>query len=523
MKRSKLLSLILVIAMTATVFAGCGGGDTGGEEQSADTGNNLIIARSTDALTLDPGYAYSEGEIDLMYHMFDGLVKFKNADLEVEPALAETWDTSEDGTEWVFHLRQGVKFHDGTDFNADAVVFSFSRLIDENHPFYGMGDYSYFDYLLGDAIKSVETVDDYTVKFTLNDKFAPFLTYMGYYSEFIVSPTAVEKYGQEFFKNPVGTGPFKFSEWKKDEYVSMTANKDYWGDVPQIDTLIWKVVPDDSTRLMELETGTVQAVKSIPPNQLEKVKSNDALIFEQVAGANIFYLAFNVTKEPFNNPLLRKAVSYAIDVPSLVASSYEGLATAAINPMPPTVFGWNNSIEGYTYNPEKAKQLLAEAGYPNGITVDLNTFTGARPYISRPLDAAEIIKANCAECGITVNIVTLEWGDHKTTLDNLEHDMGFIGWYDIPYPANFLSTMLLDGSNTGWAPQTVVDLTQKALSTYDRDEQSAYYKEVQQLVFEDTPLLPIAHSDYTIAYSKDIEGLELTVTGDINAKNVKFK
>lgn len=519
MKKRKSLALVLVVGLLATMLVGCGGGG----EVASDTGDTFIIARTTDADTLDCGYAYSEGDIDLIYHIYDGLVQFKNSDLEVEPALAESWTTSDDGKVWTFNLRQGVKFHDGTDFNADAVVFSFNRLIDENHPCYGLGDYSYFDWLLADAIDYVKAVDDSTVEIALKDKFAPFLTYLGYYSEFIASPTAVKKWGNEYFKHPVGTGAFKFEEWNKDEYIKLSRNDDYWGNKPEIETLIWKVVPDDSTRLMELESGQVQAIKPIAPNQLAKVKANDKLDLKEVAGANIFFVSFNTTEKPFDDVRVRQAVNYAVDMQKLTDSVYEGIATRAVNAMPPTIFSFDSNVPSYSYNPEKAKQLLADAGYPDGFTVDMNVFNEARPYIPRPVDAAEIIKSDLAKVGINANIVMNEWGSHASIIDNMEHQFAFNGWYDIPYPSNFLKTMVLSGSNTGYAPEKLVELADKALSTYDRDEQAKYYSQMQQVIYEDAPILPVAHSDYTAVVSSNISGFELDVLGNVNVKNVSFK
>lgn len=519
-KNRTIFALMLVFALLSTVVSGCGG--SAGQE-TPTTGDIFVIARATDASTLDCGYAYDEGEIDLMYHIYDGLVQFKNSNLEVEPALAESWTPSEDGTVWIFNLRQDVKFHDGTDFNADAVVFSFKRLIDENHPYYGMGDYSYFDWLLADAIKDVKAVDEYTVEISLNDKFAPFLTYLGYYSEFIVSPTAVKKYGQDFFKNPVGTGPFKFTEWKKDEYIKLSANEDYWDEKPEINTLIWKVVPDDSTRLMELESGQVQAIKHISPNQLDKIKSNDQLVLKQCAGANIFFASFNTEKKPFNDLRVRQAVNYAIDMDKLVNSSYEGLATRAVNPMPPTIFGFNNDVKAYPYDPEKAKELLAEAGYPNGLNIELNVFSEARPYVSRPIDVAQIIKSDLSKAGINCKLTMNEWGTHSSIMNNMEHEFAFNGWYDIPYPNNFLKAMVINGSNTGYAPDKIVELANKALATYNKDEQIEYYKEMQAIIHEDAPILPIAHSDYTAVVAGNIEGFDLDVLGNVHMQKAHYK
>jgi peptide/nickel transport system substrate-binding protein len=473
----------------------------------------FVIARSTDAKTLDAGFGYAEGEMDPIFHIYDGLVHYKNNKLEVEPALATSWDVSENGTLWTFNLRKGVKFHDGTDFNADAVVFSYTRLIDENHPYYGLGSWSYFDYLLGEVIEDVRAKDEYTVEIKLKNKFAPFLTYMGYYSEYIVSPTAVKKYGEEFFKHPVGTGPFVFEEWKKDEYIVLSKNEDYWGEKPGIDKLIWKVIPDNTTRLMELETGQVHAIKSISPDQLEKVKNNPDVELKQIAGANSFFATLNTTKEPFDDVRVRQAVQYAVDMDKLVEGVYEGIGVRAVSVLPPTVFAFDESLDPYPYDPQKAKALLREAGYPNGFDMEIHTFVEARPYIARPVDAAEIIKSDLEKVGINATVQANEWGTHKSIYNNLEHQMGFAGWFDIPHPSNFLNTLLIKGLKGGWQPEEAVELAQKALSTYDRDEQEKYWKQVQHLAYEQCPVLPIAHNAYTAAIRKNVKGFELDVLG----------
>ena len=517
MKRVAIISfsVMLLFGMFSGLYAA-------GQLEEGTQEEVFVIARSTDAQTLDAGYGYAEGEMDPIFHIYDGLVHYKNDKLEVEPALATSWDVSDDGKVWTFNLRKGVKFHDGTDFNADAVVFSFVRLIDENHPYYGLGSWSYFDYLLGDAIQDVRAVDDYTVEIELKNKFAPFLTYMGYYSEYIVSPTAVKKYGEEFFKNPVGTGPFKMSEWKKDEYITLVKNEDYWGEKPGIDKLIWKVVPDNTTRLMELETGQVHAIKAPSPDQLEKIKGNPDLELKQIAGATSFFGTFNTTKEPFDDVRVREAVCCAVDMDKLVSSVYEGMGVRAVSVLPPTVFAFDESLDPYPYDPARARRLLAEAGYGDGLDIDIHTFVEARPYIARPVDAAEIIKSDLSKVGINATVEANEWGTHKSIYNNFEHQIGFAGWFDIPHPSNFLNTLLIKGLKGGWQPQEVVDLAEKALSTYDRDAQERYWKEVQQISHEECPVLPIAHGAYTAAIRKNVGGFKLDVLGIARMHNAYF-
>ncbi len=526
--RSKagLISLIALLLLLVLFAVGCGDAENGEPAAPEEPDEKIfIIARGTDAKTLDCGYAYHEGEIDLMYHLYDGLVRFKDDEsLEIEPALAADWSVSEDGLVWTFNLRDDVKFHDGTDFNADAVEFSFMRILDENHPYYGLGDQglAYMDWLLSGAIKEVRAVDDYVVEVELNDVFGPFLMYMGIYSQFIVSPTAVETHGEDYFQNPVGTGPFKFDEWKRDEYVQMSVNDGYWGEIPAIDTIIWKVVPDESTRLMELQSGNVHAIKSISPAQLDTILASDDLAMMQVAGSNLFYAAINHQAEPFDDLRVRQAFMHAIDFDALVESVYEGLGTRAVNPMPPTLLGYNHDIEPYAYDPDRAVELLTEAGLPDGFDMDLHVFAESRAYVGRPVDAAEIFKSDLAQVGINANVVVNEWGTHRSLLREHEHQVGFIGWFDVPHPNNFLNLLVLRAVNNQYENPELEELSNKALATIDPAEQEQYYREMQEIILRDVVVVPIAHSDYTAVVLDEISGFRLDSLGNVLAHKVSF-
>jgi peptide/nickel transport system substrate-binding protein len=535
-KRKSLWMSIVLMLLLSLALVGCGNsnqqeaantdeaktkGKQEKQEKEEKEGGIFVIARSTGAEIMDPGYAWNEGDMDIVTHLYDGLVRFKNDQLEVEPALATEWDVSEDGKTWTFKLRQGVKFHDGSNFTADDVVFSFMRVLDENHPQYDViqGGWSYLGYLMGDVINDVRKIDDYTVEFDLNEKFAPFLTYMGYYSQFIVSQEAFEKWGADFVKHPTGTGPFKYEKWNKGEFVQLVANENYWGEKAKIDKLVFKVVPESSTRLLELQTGQVDAIKGIDPAQIEKIKSNEDLKMLSIAGANIAFVGINTTKEPFNNVKVRQAMNYAIDMDKLVDSIYEGNGTRATNLLPPTVFSFDDTVGPYEYNPEKAKQLLSEAGYPDGFEMEFHTFLKARPYISKPVDVAEVMKADLENVGIKVKIITNEFSTLTDVIRSMKYDVAMSGWYDVPYPSNFLKVMALEASSTGYAPDDLIELANKALSTYDRDEQVKLYQELQQKLHEAAPMIPIAHNNYTAAVRSNVEGFKLDVLGFIDARN----
>ncbi len=485
----------------------------------------FVIARPGDSDILDPNYATSEEDMDVVFNIYEGLLEFVDEDLNVGPALAEDWEMSEDGETWTFYLRDDVTFHDGTEFNAEAVEFSFMRVLDEDHEYHGVIDagWSYLNYLMGDVIEEVRAVDDYVVEFELNQPFAPFETYMAYYSQFIVSPEAVKEHGEEFVNNPVGAGPFKFVEWEYGDYIRLETYDDYYGELPDIDTLIFQNVPEASTRLMEIEAGDAHVAKTVPPEQIDTVEMMDNVELIEVPGANLFYIATNTEVEPLDDVRVRRAINHAIDVERIIAEIYEGTATRAINALPPTVFGYDDTAGPYEYDPEKAKELLADAGYEDGFEIQLNTFVYARTYVDHPVQAAEVIASDLRDVGIETEIITNEWALHSDIQVNMEHELSLTGWFDIPYPSNFLRTLVLESAYNAYAPEDMLEVSNEAWATYDEEEQKELYHQMQQRYHEDVPLIPIAHSNYTAAIRGDVDGFVLDTMGIVSARDVSIE
>lgn len=242
----------------------------------------------------------------------------------------------------------------------------------------------------------------------------------------------------------------------------------------------------------------------------------------QVAGSNLFYAAINHQAEPFDDLRVRQAFMHAIDFDALVESVYEGLGTRAVNPMPPTLLGYNHDIEPYAYDPDRAVELLTEAGLPDGFDMDLHVFAESRAYVGRPVDAAEIFKSDLAQVGINANIVVNEWGTHRSLLREHEHQVGFIGWFDVPHPNNFLNLLVLRAVNNQYENPELEELSDKALATIDPAEQEQYYREMQEIILRDVVVVPIAHSDYTAVVLDEISGFRLDSLGNVLAHKVNY-
>ncbi|HEY1585226.1 MAG TPA: ABC transporter substrate-binding protein, partial [Polyangia bacterium] len=284
--------------------------------------STVLVGRGADAIALDPARITDSDSSEVTEQIFEHLVRYKQDSPEIEPSLAESWE-SPDGRVWTFHLRKNVRFHDGTPFDADAVVFSFDRQRDPHHP-YHQEDFTYWENNFRN-IQQIEAVDPYTVRITIERSFAPFLSNLATFPVSIVSPAAVRKWGPEFARHPVGTGPFRFVEWSPGERIMLAANPNYWGGAPKIQHLVFVNIRDPRQRLVALEGGAIDVAENLSPEDLQFVALHPELRLLHVAANNVGYLAMNTTHPPFDDVRVRRAVNYAINKTALVKLIYQGL------------------------------------------------------------------------------------------------------------------------------------------------------------------------------------------------------
>jgi len=323
----------------------------------------LVVGQVAEPQALDPHAVTAVNDFRILMNVYDGLVRYAPGTLEVEPALASDWDVSEDGTVYTFTLREGISFHDGTPLDAEAVVFNFERMLNEDHPFHETGPFPLSFFF--SAVQTVEAVDDLTVRFTLNEPYAPFLSNLAYPTGLIVSPTAVEQHGEDFGRNPSGTGAFRFVEWRSNEAVVVEANPDYWDGAPELEAVVFRPITDANTRVAEMLSGGIDMMVEVPPVSLSQFQGDAFRVVEQ-AGPHVWFLILNLREGPFTDQLVRQAANYAVNKTALVEEVLEGTAEVAAGPTPPA-FAWayNEELEPYPYDPDRARELLAEAGVEN--------------------------------------------------------------------------------------------------------------------------------------------------------------
>lgn len=409
-----------------------------------------------------------------------------------------------------------MTFHDGTPVNADAVVFSYQRLIDPEHPYYQVGgSWSYFDYLLGGEIETIEAVDDLTVRIVLKRPFAPLLTHLAYFSGGIISPTALQELGEDFGKHPVGAGPFKLKEWRSDGTVVIEAFEDYWAGPPPARTIVFRPVPEAGTRLLELRSGSADVMVAVPPEMQEAVRSDPNLELVEVAGANFSWILMNPEAEPaFQDVRVRKALVHAVDVDTIVEELWGGMAVRAVNPYPPTMACWNDELEPYAYDPNLARQLLAEAGYGSGLDLVLHYSNTPRPYLPDPAGVAQAVAAQLQAVGVNVTLEEHEWTEYLALTGERQLGFSINGWYDVPEPDNFTRALLVntDYSRGDFGPH-MAELLDEAVRTYDEAARCGLYREAQRIFHETVDRIPLAHSKYVDAIRADLQDFVLHPSG----------
>lgn len=488
--------------------------------------NVLVVGQIAEPKSLDPHAVTATNDFRILVNLYDGLVRYKDGTLEVEPALAESWTISDDGKTYSFKLRQGVRFHDGSAFNAEAVKFNFDRMLKDDHPFHDTGPFPLsFNF---SAVEAVNVIDDSTVEFKLNEPFAPFLSNLAYPTGLIVSPAAVEQHGKDFGRNPSGTGPFKFAEWKSNQLVAAERNKDYWDGAPALEAVVFRPITDANTRIAEMMAGGIDIMVEVPPDNLASFRSDANLNVVEQAGPHVWFAILNTKQGPFADKLVRQAANYAVNKETLVNDVLQGTATVAAGPIPPA-FNWVESyVEPYPHDPERAKQLLAEAGVENPKITFYVTEGGSG--MLNPVTMGAAIQADLQAVGFDVAIESYEWNTFLGRVnEGLEGkaDMAEMAWMtNDPDTVPYL-TLRTDASpenggfNSGYYSNPEVDeLLGKARTSTDQAERAELYAKVQEIVHEDAPWLFVANWVQNAVTTAAVQGFKLQPSFLLHLKDV---
>ncbi len=509
---------------------------------AAAPGKTFIFGRGGDTIQLYPAVVTDGESFRVTGQILEPLFQYEDGGTVAIPALATDYSVSDDGLVWTINLREGVKFHDGTPFNADAVVFNFERQWKTDHPFHFESEvYAYYEYMWGgfdddSIITNVEAVDDYTVEFTLREALAPMLANLAMDMFAISSPTAMEKYGEDYgtpSAGAVGTGPFKFVEWLEDDHITVDANMDYWGGAPTIGRIIWRVIPDDSARYLALKAGDIHGMEQAGIEDIKDCEA-DANCYVEAIGLNTGYLAFNYHITELQDPKVREAVFHAIDREGLREAFYGNYGQVPTTFLHPSMWG-RPDLDPWEYDPDLSRQLLAEAGFPDGLKEVTNEDTGevgplklyympvTRFYYPSPKEIGEAMAADLAKAGIDTELI-LE-GDWPTYLaaarEGRLYGLFMLGWGgDNGDPDNFLCYFFcrvgdpdnIDGAGWYYNPE-LAELLKKAAVAPDQAARAAMYEEAETMLYDDRARLWVMHNDTPRIFSAKVSGFVVQPVG----------
>ena len=513
----KLLISVLILSLMMFFVVGCGSEQSKPQEEenkaksqeeftlSDKQGGTFRGRLGSNPPDLDPAHSTDTTSSRVVRNVFDGLVKY-NKNLEVTPAIAKSWESSEDGTEWIFHLRKGVKFHNGREVKASDVVYSFSRLLDPETKserawlFEDVVGAEEFQDGKADSVKGLKAIDEYTVKINLEEPFAPFLSMLCMENAAIVPKEVVKKHGEQFGQHPVGTGPFEFKSWKQDSKLILEKNEDYYEENrPYLDKVVYRIIVEGTSAFPEYEQGNIYQLDSnIPDGQMETVMDPNGKFanqYRQVDRLGTYYLAINNQKEPFDNKKVRKAMNYAVNKEIISKVVRNGTVNPAYSILPPGMPGHDSELEGYPHNIEKAKELLKEAGYPDGLPGEYKVIYNTSKQHQRNLEA---VQRNLKQIGINVKLVNMDWGTVLSKADQGDFTLMRMGWIaDYPDPDNFLHVLFHSknagaGGNYAFYKNKEIDKKLVKARQMDRgQERIDLYQEIEAEIMDDAPLLPI--------------------------------
>lgn len=541
----RLGSVIAGTAAATLILTGCVASERDAETPDAgsDSGvdSTFIFAASGDPVSLDPAFAQDGESFRVSRNIFEGLIGVEAGTADPAPLLAEDWASSEDGMSHTFQLKEGVQFHDGTDFNSDAVCFNFERWFNweglATSPtfayYYGKLYQAFADDPENAVYKSCTANGDHEVTIELNKPFAGFIAALSLPAFAMQSPTALEEYGADDVggeegnpsmpeyatSHPTGTGPFEFVEWAPGEQVVLKAFDGYWGEQGQITDIIFRVIDDPTARRQALESGAIDGYDLVGPADTQ-VLADAGYHMESRPPFTVLYLAFNQALPELQDVKVRQAISHAIDKDALINQVLPEGTQKATQFMPPVVNGYNEDVTTFEYDVEKAKSLLAEAGYDenNPLKLDFNYPVNiSRPYMPTPEEIYTVLTTQLSEVGIELNPITNEWGDYiNLTTGTADHGIHLLGWTgDYNDSDNFVGVFFGQESlEWGFQNESIFTKLQTARGVPSLEDQTALYEEINAEVADFIPGVPLAHPAPTLAFSDRVTSYPASPVND---------
>lgn len=466
--------------------------------------------------------------------LYNRLVTLRDSDKVPVPSLATSWEVSPDGKTYTFNLRKGVKFNrnkyftPGRDFNADDVIFTVMRQKDPAHPYHQVsgGNYQYFsDMGLSELITDVKKLDDYRVQFTLSQPNSAFVANWAMDFASILSAEyadAMLKQGTPEYVDtwPIGTGPYVLQQYKRDSLIRYVANPHYWKNKVASRVLIFDITPEPQTRLAKLKTNECQIIPSPQPEQFEAINRDEKLKLHSFPGLNVGYLAFNTQKKPFDNLLVRKALNYAVDKQAIIDAVFKGSGQVADSLLPADIAGYNNKLPHYDYNPQKARELLKQAGFEQGFSTDIWSLPIPRPYNPNSRRIAEMIQSDWQKVGVKTKIVSWEFGQYLAGMRKGDHSTALYGWISDNGDADNFARMLLscekanNGSNIArWCNKEYDQLVSSAVKESNPQKRVALYQQAQTIFADQAPWIPLSTGKIFYATRNELSGYHVDVNG----------